>query len=356
MSEPTSREALLRVANLVRPALAAQPYIPILNNIYFDGASAMAYNDIAAITVRCNVDLDCCLPGELLIKALNSLAASEVIATTDKSTVLLSAGRSKIKLPSLPSADFPFDPKFGGNASVSLAVTDPILRGIGMCLNGVSNDPTHPAQMGVTLEAADDGCAVLYSTDNITLSRYQTNEKVSLPGNVPVILPTFFCRQLLALGAAFPTDVIDLMLLNGAILVKFGDQAELFTKLISDLEPLDIGRMISRHVGSIKGNLEDIPDGFDAALDRALMVLANETDKATKVSAEGGRMHLHSSSELGEATDSLAYKLDAPEFLVDPALLSRGAKLSDKIALLDKVVIMGGDKSRFTHLIAHCSV
>lgn len=352
MSNSVSREVLLRVATLVRPAVCTKDYVPILKNIYFDGMSACAYNDETAITVRCPAELDCCIPGDMLIKTLNSFTAAEVLTTQANNHVLLASGRSKIKIPFLPSVDFPFDHK-GGNA-IEIELTRNIRKGISRCLISVSNDPTHPAQMGVTIEQGHEGAA-LYSTDNATLSSYHTADKIKLPGGIPIILPTFFCQQLLSLAEAFPEDRIDLLLYNGAAVAKFGDSAELFTKLVVDLEPLDIGKVMNKYTNDRHMGFQAIPESFDAALDRALLVLANEQDKATTIYAKDGRMTLHSQSDLGEATDSLPYREDADEFFADPVLISRGAKVADKILLASKVIIMSGETGQFTHIIAHCT-
>lgn len=353
MSE-ISRETLLRSLALSRPAVAQQAYIVALTHYAFDGYMAMAYNDVSAIAVRTPLDLECCLPADTLTKALNSITSDRVDVELGDGAVTLTAGRAKIKVPFLPLGNFPLripteEPR------CSFTINDVMLKGIEKCLAGVGTDPTHPAQMGVTLDPKKEGAA-FYSTDNTTISRYTTTQKVKLPGDAPIILPTFFCTQLVALAKAFPDDDIKIEAHKGAFVARIGEQAILFTKHLVDATPMDFDAIISRYLEgeALEEVSTEIPDGFDAAIVRALLILDGESDKSTKISAKARRMRMFSSSGLGEATDTLEFKgNDAEAFFVDPLLLSRASKLCTHVALLPRVVVMSAGP--FMHMIAHCS-
>lgn len=353
MSTEIERESFLRNLVLVRPAVANQAYIAALTHFFFDGVSVTAYNDVAAISVRTSLDLVLCLPADNLQKILNSLSADKVMVTqAEAGSVTLSAGRSKIKLPTMTAEDFPFELPVSDPYG-TFKVSDAMLRGIEKCLVGVGQDPTHPAQMGITIES--DG--TLYSTDNFTISRYRIAGKIPLPGNSPVIMPTFFCQQLLALAKAFPDEPVEIDIRTESLVAVIGEQATLFTKLLVDVEPMNFSHIINRHLEGedLSDLLMDIPDGFDSAFDRALLILSGDIDKATKLSVKDGRLKLYSSSQNGESSDTLILKVPDTEAIhVDPSLVSRSSKICRKIALLPKVMVMadGG----FTHLIAHCSV
>lgn len=349
------REHLLQSLNLAKAAVAGQAYVPALTHFAFDGWGIMAYNDVSAIGVRGPVDLPICLPADMLIKTLNSMTAEKILMTqTNDGAVVVASGRSKVKLPYLELDAFPFEfPKVDWDAGFT--VTADMLKGIEKCLVGVGTDPTHPAQMGVTLEATDSGC-LMYSTDNFTISRYKSDAKIQLPGDVPIIMPAFFCNQLLALSKAFIDEDIIIGLPAGAICATFGGQAMLFTKLLVDLEPMDFSRIMGKYLQGVSADgAVDIPNGFESALDRALLILSTEMDKATKISVENGKMNLFSSSGQGESSDSLTFDYeDTATFLADPALVSRASKICRKVALIDKVMLLADGP--FTHLVAHCSV
>jgi hypothetical protein len=356
----TNREALLKLALLVRPALATQAYIPALTHIRFEAGYATAYNDIAAISVQCPAEIERCVPGELLIRGLSSFGGESVyLQDSADGAVVLSSGRAKLKLPTLARESFPFElPKLSGQ---QIELSASILRGIERCLLSVGNDPTHPAQMGVTLDTTDAGRAILFSTDNFTVSRYQTKTSITLPGDAPVILPTFFCNQLVTLSKAFSEAEPELWLVGGALVATFGPAATLFTKTLVDLEPLDFPRIISKHcpLEGIGDMLIPIPDAFDGALGRALLVLSGEVDKVTTITiSPTGRMTLKSSSSIGDADDSMSVEglpQDTPDqpFHVDPTLVARAVKVAASIGFGQKVIVLADADNNFIHLIAH---
>jgi len=358
----TNREALAKIAALVRPALATQTYIPAYNHICFDGERATAFNDIGAIQVLAPVPIERCVPGELFIRALASFGGDNVMIQegAGDSTLLVSSGRSKLKLPTMALKDFPFEiPKDEGP---EIGIDRSMLNGIERCLLSAGTNPTHPAQMGVTLDISSDkpATAVLYSTDNFTISRYYTGAKIKLPGDSPVIMPTFFCEQLLALAKAFPDAPITLFLLPGALLAEFGSVATLFIRTLVNPEPIDFNKIISKHLDplAMKDKLEPIPDAFDGAFGRAMLVLGGELDKVTKISYDDGVMKLHSSSAMGDSDDSINFP-EGPnkplEFFVDPQLIVRASKGCSSIALLPKVLVLADPDAKFLHLIAHCA-
>lgn len=358
----TNREALVKIAGLVRPALSNQAYIPALTHIRFDGDTATAYNDVSSISVRSAVDVQRCVPGELLIRALGSFGGENIAFQEGKdNSIVLVSGRSKVKLPTLDVKDFPFHLDVDRAEGVEVLLDASIKRGIERCLMSVGNDPTHPAQMGVTLDVDSKGCAVLFSTDNFTISRFQTKEKIELPGDAPVIMPTFFCEQLVSLGKTFKDEACTLVIMADGLLAVFGKSGSLFTKTLVDLEPLDFPRIMEKHckLAKLKAMVSPIPDGFDGALGRAMLVLSGEVDKVTTITPDVDVIKLSSSSAMGDSDDSMAFTIpeDGPDkpFHVDPSLLARGAKVCASMALLDKVVVLTDADVNFVHLVAHCS-
>lgn len=353
--QSVSREGLLQVINLVKPSLSNQSFIASLTHICFSDGLATSYNDITSISVRTSIDLEVCVPGELLSKALNSLNAKEVSIDTSEEGIILSSGRSKLKLPVIPAADFPFAIS-EDKTDALISVSEDMLKGIEFCLISVGSDPHHPAHMGVTLEPGKKG-GMLYSTDNQTLSRYRTSSKVTLPADTPIILPTFFCNQLITLSKAFPSEEVLLDVRSGCIIAKFGEQATLFTKMVVDLEPTDFQRIIDRY--SIDERFTEkcigIPDDFDSSFNRALLVLSNETDKTTRVTIANDRMKLFSESQYGTSDDAMPFKAeDAEPFYIDPSLVIRASQKCSKVAPLERVMVMSNEDETFTHLISHC--
>lgn len=364
----TNRESLLKIVNLVRPALSTLDFIPALKHILFADGFATAYDDKSAIRVALPdkaLSLGLCLPGELLIRALGSFNAEKVALQEDKNgSVRVSSGRSQLKLPTLEADKFPFKTPSNPNAPF-FAVGSEIIAGINKTLVSAGNDPTRPATMGVTLDIDEAGYAVLFATDNVTISRYQTAQKIKLPGDSPIILPTFFCEQLLALHRHYykPGAVdCDIEIHDGALVAQFTDDdgrlASLTTKTLVDTMPLDFPKIVSKYCdpGKLSKRLTEIPAAFDAAIGRALLVLGNSTDKHMKVSPTGEHLKLFATSDAGESSDSISYDGEGPsDFSVDPALVARGLKGCSHMVLLQGVLVLADQKAQFVHLIAHMS-
>jgi len=352
-----NRDELLSLMTLVRPALATQSFIPAWTHIRLADGFAQTFNDTVSISVKTKLgDLaPVCVPGELFIKTLSSFNSEQVLMQDNDTSMVLVAGRSKMKVPVLGIDEFKMPVLKGDPVSVSL--TDDILEGVKRCLFSVGTDPTHPSQMGVTLDSVG-GKAALYSTDNITISRYATKSALKLPADAPVIFPTFFCEQLLVLAKAYPDDDIELDLFPGALRVRFGKKATLLSKALVDTDPLDFESIIAKYfdLRDVRKSLSAMPPSFDAAFNRALLVLANETDKAARVTvSKAGAVELFAKSQLGESTDDFTVESAAARkpFHVDPALVLRGAKTCGSVAFYDRVLLLASDDATFLHLVAH---
>lgn len=356
-----NRGDLLKALALVRPALATTNYIPALMHLRFDGRFITSYNDISAISVRMESDLKRLIPGETLIKALGSFNAESIAFAEGKEGALtISSGRSKLKLPTLELDAFPLEWPQEKGQEIELDAS--ILKGIERCLLSVGSDPTHPECMGVTLDSVE-GRAVLFSTDNYSISRFSTSSKLKLPGDAPVILPTFLCEQLGSLAKAYSEEEIVLTIRSDSLAVEFGDKAKLLSKTLVDKEPLDFPQMFKKNLkveGELKKELAFIPDSFDSALQRALLVLAQETDKITTFTLSEDKLSMSSSASMGDADDKMTIDGDAdfgaPEnIFLDPALVARASKSCGLMGFMPKALVLADSDAQFVHLVAYCS-
>lgn len=352
-----NREEFLKSINLVRPALASQAFVVSLTHVAFDDGMVMAYNDITSIGVACKFEYDVCLPGDLLIKILNSLSADELmVQKPDEATLQFVGGRSKFKIPLLQLDTFPFVLPDSPILN-KIKLTPDLISGIEKCLISVGTDPTHPAQMGVTLEEG----GVLYSTNNFSISRYQSSSDIKLAAGAPVILPTYFCQQLISLSRAFPKEPVEMEVRDTSITVWFGDDIYLFTKL-GDNDPLDFSRIIKKHCSdaAIKEHAATIPEAFDSAFERALLIVADDLDRSSQITIDEEKLRIvtRSKTSSSETDDSMRFKGGAEvdeEFYVDPALVIKASKICNKMAALKDVLVLTNEDLTFIHLIAHHS-
>lgn len=356
-----NRAELLKAATLVRPALATANFIPHLMHIQFAGGRATAYNDSLAISVQTPaLGFDTCLPGDLLIKALNSFKGDTVAVSDDGPNATLVNGRARVKLPGLDAAKFPFEAPALAQAEELCDITSGFLRGLERCLPGVGADRTHPAQCGVTLETSG-GKAVLFSTDNFTISRYTVADEthIALPGDAPVILPTEFVQAVVSIGKVFNDTRGTLYDSDGLLIASFGKKAFVASKKLVDLEALDFDAVLKALLPrgkAPKDITESVPTEFDNALERALMVTASEVDKIMKVSGSATMLKLRAASQVGDSSDEMPFE-SSPEdpVHVDPALVARGIKGCAFMAWLPKALLVASEDHAYIHLVSYCA-
>lgn len=360
----TAKAPLLKALLLVKPALAVQNFVPSLTHVAFTAGHVAGFNDTMAIFVKGDFGPldDTCIPGKLATDALSSFSSDTVsITDTGSGHLLMSAGRSKFKVPTLPITSWPFEfPDAEMDAGhVAGDITEGMMRGMDRCLAGVGKDATHPAQMGVTLDV-DGGTPVFFSTDNFTISRSAHPDragKVALLSDTPVLLPSAFCEQVVALGKHFKTSC-SLIVMPGAVAAEFPAGAVVFTKTLVDVDPLDFPQVIKRHVevGRASSVLRDVPATLSECLERVLMVVSSEVDKEASLTPDGRSLRIKASSATGDLEDSALYTgVSGDTVLVDPALLVRGMKGCSSMALLPRSLLFATEDRQFMHLVSYCS-
>jgi hypothetical protein len=358
------RSALLKAATLVRPALASLSFVPALTHIMFDGEWATAYDDRMAIAVCCSAGIRRLIPGVLLVQALTAFGGKEVLFHQDSGdSFVMKSGRSKVTLPTLPLASFPFDwPDSTDTPWIDLDIE--MVQAVKRCLISVNKDASQPAQMGVTFDTTQDGHAVFFSTDNGSVSRCECKSKVRLPGDAPVIMPLAFCEQLVALTEAFMECPPAMMIGPSWLEVQFisssagGPEARLFTRMPVDLDPMDFPKVIRRHCGDLSTLNKRtcvVPESFDDALARALLVLGRETHKKVSARVVDRTLKMHATSDMGDVDDSLQIELeDVGPVTMEAGFVVRGLKHAERIGITDTVTILvGGERSEFVHMVAH---
>lgn len=356
VSSSTNRSDLLRLLDTIKPALGKVVFVPVLGHFCFDGKWVSAYNDSVGIACTVDIGITGALPGDLTLRLLNSMAADGLsITMSDAGTAVVKCGRSNVKLPTMPPDAFVFKPAQFKRPQVEFKITENALIGIEMCLIAVGVDPTHAAQMGVTVDPAS---ACLYSTDNVTMSRYRFKKGDPIidaaQDGQAFILPTAFCQQLVSMAKrAGDVEIVGEVHESG-IVVRFGEDVLLFGKVRSDTTPLDFAGVFSKTTSGDAVGPIDVPALWGPTLERASAVV-DPQHPVTSMECEEGVLHVETKSQLGEMKDEVDLGDDALEFkkfLVDPSHLVRAGKVCDSISFGSAAVIM--QVGAFTHLVSHC--
>lgn len=345
------RADLVAALSVVRPAVGRGLFVPVLSHYCLAGDRVIGYDDEIAISVEAPVGVECAVPADLLNKLVGSMSAEDVVLVHTGAELRVSSGRSNVKIPALPKESFVYKGVDAGwRLLFELPITSEFLEGLQMCLVSVGSDPTHAAQMGITWEGD-----TFYSTDNVTMSRFVIKDLLEVP-STPIILPTAFCRELLALvgKADLKKHSPLLRLYDHAVVVHVGTWADLFSKIDTNEAPLDFAEVFSKHLGGPAGKPCSIPTQWEAAFSRAAAVVDQKRPVAC-VDVDDDVLSILTSSTVGEVRDALGVRgaRNAEQFYVDPQHVLR---VSKQVKTFDcrpsALVLYSGN---YTHLIAHCS-
>lgn len=343
--------ALIKALNLAKPSLGAQDTIPILAHFCFDNDIIYSYNDITAILIDEKTGLSGALLGDTLIGLLEASNDEDVEIKMDVkascANIKFSSGTAKV--PTLPLSEFVFQfPE--GETSFDLPLTKGVIKAIETCLMSVSADSLKPEFAGVTLDVNKTG-VVLYSSDNITASRYVIEKKIGRK-IVSVVIPTIACQHLIKLSSVCGTEDTKLSVGDGFAIAAFTG-ATLFTKLL-EANAEAFAKIFSGHTDSAK--LFDIPEGLGMEIAKAKVVLGSDQIKECFIKFDKNKVALTATGTLGKVDTSLSVKgAGSGTVNVSPEIVARALPLAKQVAVNDaRSLILYGDS--LTHIISSAQV
>lgn len=362
-----NRNDLIQRLNHVKPFLMAQDFIPILNHFCFDGLYVSAYNDVAGIFISMESDLQCAVPGNLLLKMLSTMTTETVqVEMPTERNIKLTSGKTNIKLPVLPPEEFVF--KLPDTTDIEkVRVPKTFLRGLKKCLISVGQDPSHPEQTGISWFIEHNKISI-YSTNDKSISKFSVEgEDVGFLNDdqIKVIIPAFFCEEVIELTNFYAEndDYIDLYIKEGKrgdnfVVAEIGTNGscKIFTRLING-EFMNFESVITRMLeGTTEDTFVDASEILKPVLERAVLLLStSETLNSTEVSVEDNEITFLTETTLGRTLDVVVFPkpLGVFRFSVDPSLIQNGFKVTDNIAILSNLIVLTSEDRNFIHLISH---
>ena len=188
-----TKELIKKVKN-ISPTAEAKQTLLILGNIVFEVESNVAKMTASDLeievksSVECSSEDDCrfSLPARKLLEILNALSVhDEVVFAINETNVDITAGKSKISLPTLPTEDYPYMETDHNTDTID--ITDIELSNI---INKTSfamayQDARHFLN-GLYLNS-DNGKLVSVCTDGHRLAKYTSNMDAS--NDLAIIIP-----------------------------------------------------------------------------------------------------------------------------------------------------------------------
>lgn len=202
--------------------LAGNGIIPILDNLHYDGKGTFTASNQANTMSISGLDIgvkkELCVGAKDFVNILKALGdAKEVEIAADESTLTITSGRSKYKLPLDKAEDFPTIPTAPSTTTVTIPAAQ--LKGlINATLFAVSKDELRPAMCGIRFEKGN-----VVATDSHRMAICETDIDLEF------ILPASSARAILS---AFPDDGdLTLSQSNKFVTIAHGDTTLIATKI-----------------------------------------------------------------------------------------------------------------------------
>lgn len=356
MTHKVDRKELISLVNMVRPAISGQDFIPVLACVCFDSGEVYASNDVMRIATEDTVDFpyDGAVPGERLLKVLNSFSTKHVALQLEKGTITIGTGKSSVNLPFYGEDAFINDP-VEGDALLTHVIDKRMIEGIKLCLISIGQDAMHPEHMGIQLSDID-GALYMHSTDNVTASQFMVSKDFFEDDSfIPAVMPEMFCRQIVALFPLMDAPILRITL-DGVRVTDSASGAYLHSKYLHTGKGTDFSDVFGGYKREIRGAFYDIKgSGIKEALGRAMVVVSN-SGKGTHAVLSKGVLSLETSTDAGTASDELRLpvrkngKVDVEvKFCTELAL--RAVSATEQISFCNGVLIFKSGND-FTHLVA----
>ena len=327
------KSEILKPLKIVKRALARDDVVPIFKCLMFDGGRVSAYNDRIGISVPCKMPDAFGVNGRTFMGILESMSDDIKISILPES-VQLKAGKSDFNMPYFGPEDFIFErPTIENGVTYTLPSVMPLQS----CLTTASNDASQAAIAGVTFVPG-----YMYSCDGDTLTRAKLDGAASEPTQVTV--PSEFCEVVISTyNDVGHTGPIEIKTGGGWAATEIGE-CEIFGRLLDVTNPVDFGDLVEKSLPEgWAGLLKQVPEGFDDALYRAIILTSTETSPTT-LTADGSQVTFKTKNFLGEITDTVKFDHKPVDATVSPVAIQPPLQKCSQFAITERCCIFVKDK------------
>lgn len=362
-----NRTDLIEVLSAVSHALATQTIVPSQCCLFFDGLTVTAYDGVIALRAPCEVDVEGGLHGRLLLGFLDKARGREAVFSYNESKTVVKCGRSRLEvalaLPDELTFDMPDD-----SDSVRVEPSVLVMAAFKDCAVSVGTDPAHPWRLGMTIRFPEKGKYItIYSSDNLSVSRavvpFGSSGKAM--AGMTMVLPPAFCKRMLAVASK--DNILRLLFDDGWVKAEFESGVELFARTVDvDSKASEQYVAIFDAVLPTVSHLVDVPEGFGAAVARAIVPTTRLTDMGwrgnlgdygTTLTVADGSLTMVTKSSCAKVKDRFK-TFDHPDMVVTcpPHFIARALVSANRMAFSDVCIRFVGSSAgqdvEFNHIIS----
>lgn len=323
---------LVTAVKLCQSSLHNLDLIPILNHICFTGDTVYAYNDLSAVVVTLETGIKAGVQGSNLLGVLGTLGKECELEMAD-GVVVISSGKAKVKLASLPEDAFMYTPP-EEKAVFKIRMDEDLLKGLVLCSKTVGVNALQREFTGVTVSLDTDEGLRLYSTDDVRLSEYIYQGDVTGKSR-NWLLPLPSCKQIVDIcnfvGIGEDTEIT----------LHFGKQWAWLqadgiffaTKLMPETPP-DYPAMI-RAIAPEEDAWRKVPAGLQKACERADVLTAKETQPRVLLQTKDNKLFVSLDDGVAAGTFKESFKFsDADQALwLEPSKVASALTTATAMAL-----------------------
>ena len=339
------REKLVSILTDARPALSGGGILPELSHFWFDEKYVYAYDGGLGVRLALETNLNCGVPGKVFYDLLKTSTLKEVFLDVVKETVVLQMGKAKVQVATLDKERGPWPfPASAPKKAVSLTLTEEILVALRQVMFVKTSDATQAVHHGVVFEPFDDHLE-LFTTDGNSMARVTVEEQ--LPEDVPrFVAPWGFLGRILELVE--PDS--KLFILDDCLLAGGGDVL-ICSNLLELPDAPNLIKTLGAHL--TKDKPVALPAGFQAVLDRAL-ILAGSEEPLLTLTIDGETLRIEGDYDVGSVNEKLSVpksKMPTVSVRFVANLLVRGLGHAETFTLSKKSIVLYGGEN-FLYLLA----
>lgn len=343
-----NRKETLAAIEIVKPALGNNKQIPAQSYIWFDGEYAYAHNGGIGIKTKLEMPLECGVPGTLFMGLLEKSGAETLEFELADDTLSFKAGKSKVKLATLPIErklwKYPDAPTQKPIATIK--ITKAFLAGLKSVLILKPSEKKWMECHAVCIYSFDKDME-LYTTDrNSSLIVAPVAEAVSGAAK-KLALPRELAEQIVSKSP--PNSLLSLY--SDHFKATAGDSTTMYSNVFNTADMMDLPAYADRHINTKTVPPFKVPDGFNAALERASL-LAGAEPKMVKLVISGKALKLSGRYKAGQLDEDFVLSKSIPKASIDvDAGIILGVKNVTEIAASDTALnLFGGDD--FTYVLS----
>ncbi|MBD3250836.1 MAG: DNA polymerase III subunit beta [Candidatus Pacebacteria bacterium] len=305
------QENLKQSLQILQNAIPKNPRLPILSSVYFEikeGVLTLAATDLylgirTKNRVQTDKEVKLVLPGEIFKKIIYSLDPGELTVEQKDKEVIISSGKSRVKIPMQPASEYPDFPEIEGQQFSFSA--ELMQKTKDLVSFAASSDQARPVLTAVMHKFSPEGMEIA-STDSYRLSLIK-NQEIDSEESFKLLIPAKAMAQVFRILGQTEEDSVGLQVSAELKQAKFiVDNSEIFVRLIDgDYPPYE--KIIPEEFAT---KIEVDGESFEQEVKRAY-VLTQETSNIVKLSLVEGELEVSSHSPTqGEYKGSLVVEVE----------------------------------------------